>query len=51
MELDMKTNGNNRKPKKNWQHNIKMSDKEMRYWLDYLSKNEKRLIEESCCCV
>jgi len=37
----MKTNGDYKKPKKNSQHNIKMSDKEMRYWLDYLSKNEK----------
>ncbi len=38
----MKTNGDNKKPKKNWKHNIKISDKEMRYWLDYLAKNEKR---------
>jgi len=21
----------------------------MKYWLDYLKKNERRLIEESCC--
>ena len=34
--------------KKNWKYNIKMSDKEMKYWLDYLKKNEKRLIEECC---
>ena len=27
--------------KKNWKYNIKMSDKEMKYWLDYLKKNEK----------
>jgi hypothetical protein len=38
--------------KKNWKYKIKMSEKEMKYWLDYLKKNEKRLIEElSSCCV
>ena len=25
-----------------------MSDKEMKYWLEYLKRNEKRLIRESC---
>ena len=34
--------------KKNWKYNIKMSDKEIQYWLDYLKRNEKRLIKESC---
>ena len=34
--------------KKNWKYKIKMSEKEMKYWLDYLKKNEKRLIEECC---
>ena len=37
--------------KKNWKYNIKMSDKEMKDWLDYLKMNEKRLIRESCCCL
>ena len=37
--------------KKNWKENIKMSEKEMKYWLDYLKRNEKRLIRESCCCI
>ena len=32
--------------KKNWKYKIVMSEKEMRYWLDYLKKNEKRLKEE-----
>jgi len=32
--------------KKNWRYNIKMSQREMKYYLDYLKKNEKRLIEE-----
>jgi hypothetical protein len=32
--------------KKNWRYNIQMSQKEMKYWLDYLKKNEKRLDEE-----
>jgi len=47
----MKTNGDNRRPKKNWHLNIKMDDSEMNYYLDYLKKNERRLIRESCCCV
>ena len=35
--------------KKNWRDNLpEVSDKEMKYWLDYLKKNEKRLIEECC---
>ena len=35
--------------KKNWRYKIVMSDKEMKYWLSFLKKNEKRLIKESCC--
>jgi hypothetical protein len=35
--------------KKNWKYNIKMTDEEIQYWLDYLKRNEKRLIKESCC--
>ena len=31
---------------KNWRYNIKMSEKEMKFLLDYLKRNEKRLIEE-----
>ena len=37
--------------KNNWKYNIKMTDKEIQYWLDYLKRNEKRLIRESCCYV
>lgn len=36
------------KSEKNWKYNIKMSDKEMKFWLEYLKRNEKRLIKESC---
>ena len=35
--------------KKNWKRHIKMSDREMKYWMEYLKKNEKRLIQESLC--
>ena len=35
--------------KKNWKRHIKMSDREMEYWMNYLKKNEKRLIQESLC--
>ncbi len=37
--------------KKNWKQHIKMSDREMKYWMKYLKENEERLIKESCCCV
>ena len=40
----------NRGQKKNWKRHIKMSDREMKYWLEYLRKNEERLIKEICCC-
>ena len=35
--------------KKNWKQHIKTSEREMRYWMEYLKKNEKRLIQESLC--
>ena len=35
--------------KKNWKQHIKMSEREMKYWMEYLKKNEKRLIQESLC--
>ena len=40
-----------RNQKKKWKYNITMSDKDMRYWLDYLKRNEKTLIRENCCYV
>ena len=36
--------------KKNWKENIKMSEREMRYWMKFLKENEERLIKEICCC-
>ena len=37
--------------KKNWKQHIKMSENEMKYWMEYLKKNEKRLIQESLECL
>lgn len=40
-----------RNQKKNLKDHIKMSDREIKYWMKFLQENEERLIKESLCCV
>ena len=37
--------------KKNWKKHIKMSEREIKYWMKFLKENEERLIKEILECL